>query len=185
MYIHIHIYTYIYIYLNLCIYIYWYIYIYVYIYIYIHTYTHIYICIYIYIYHYIYVYISTFVCIHICIYVRTCNIYISYTYINKNADTDTDTSIDAVCDTGTDIYTELERSQASTQRTTLREVYTGWRRRIGCLKLQVIFCKRATNYRALVRKMTNNDMASYASSPPCTTHIYGNVYVHKARVYAM
>jgi len=30
--------------------------------------------------------------------------------------------------------------------------YTGWRRHIGCLKLQVIFRKRATNYRALLQK---------------------------------
>ena len=29
---------------------------------------------------------------------------------------------------------------------------TGWRRPTGCLKLQVIFRKRATNYRALLRK---------------------------------
>ena len=29
---------------------------------------------------------------------------------------------------------------------------TGWRRPMGCLKLQVIFCKRATNYRALLQK---------------------------------
>jgi len=43
---------------------------------------------------------------------------------------------------------------------------TGWRRLIGCLKLQVIFCKRATNYRALLRKMTYKDKASYESSPP-------------------
>ena len=45
---------------------------------------------------------------------------------------------------------------------------TTWRRLIGCLKLQVIFCKRATNYRALVRKMTYKDKPSYASSPPCS-----------------
>ena len=31
---------------------------------------------------------------------------------------------------------------------------TGWRRPIGCLKLQVIFHKRATIYRALLQKMT-------------------------------
>jgi len=49
---------------------------------------------------------------------------------------------------------------------------TGWRRLVGCLKLQVIFRKRATNYRALVRKMTYEDKASYGSSPPCTS-IYG------------
>jgi len=31
---------------------------------------------------------------------------------------------------------------------------TGWRRPAGCLELQVIFRKRATNYRARLRKMT-------------------------------
>jgi len=35
--------------------------------------------------------------------------------------------------------------------------------------LQFIFRKRATNYRALLRKMTCKDKASYVSSPPCTT----------------
>ena len=44
---------------------------------------------------------------------------------------------------------------------------TGWRRPIGCLKLQIIFRKRATNYRALLRKMTYGDKASCGSSPPC------------------
>ena len=45
---------------------------------------------------------------------------------------------------------------------------TGWRRLIGCLKLQVIFRKRATNYRALLRKMTYEDKASYDFTPPCS-----------------
>jgi len=44
---------------------------------------------------------------------------------------------------------------------------TGWQRPIRCLKLQVIFRKRATHYRALLRKMTYKDKASYGSSPPC------------------
>jgi len=44
----------------------------------------------------------------------------------------------------------------------------GWRRLIRCLKLQVSFRKRATNYRALLRKMTYEDKAPYASTPPCT-----------------
>jgi len=46
-------------------------------------------------------------------------------------------------------------------------VRSGWRRPIGRLKLQVIFRKRASNYRALLRKMTYKVMASYGSSPPC------------------
>jgi len=50
---------------------------------------------------------------------------------------------------------------------TLQFRVTGWRRSIGCLKLQVIFCKRATNYRALLRKMTYKDKVSYDSTPPC------------------
>ena len=40
---------------------------------------------------------------------------------------------------------------------TLWLVRTGWRRPIGCLKLQVLFRKRATHYRALLRKMTCKD----------------------------
>ena len=47
---------------------------------------------------------------------------------------------------------------------------TGLRRPIGCLKLQVTFRKRATNSRALLRKMACKDKASFGSSPPCTTH---------------
>jgi len=46
---------------------------------------------------------------------------------------------------------------------------TGWRRLIGCLKLQLIFRKRAINYRALVQKMICKDKASYGSSSPCTS----------------
>jgi len=46
---------------------------------------------------------------------------------------------------------------------------SGWQRLIGYLKLQVIFSKRATNYRAPFRKMTYKDKASYRSWPPCIT----------------
>ena len=47
---------------------------------------------------------------------------------------------------------------------------TGWRRLIEHLKLQVIFRKRATNYRALLQKMTYEDTAPYDTTPPCTPH---------------
>jgi len=46
---------------------------------------------------------------------------------------------------------------------------TGYRRLIGCLKLRVIFRKRATNIRALLRKMTCKDKASYGFPQPCKT----------------
>jgi len=49
----------------------------------------------------------------------------------------------------------------------LRERGTGWQRCIIYLKLQVSFRKRATNYGALLRKITYKDKASYGSSPPC------------------
>ena len=43
-------------------------------------------------------------------------------------------------------------------------------RPIGCLKLQVIFRKRATNNRALLRRMTCEDKAPYDSTPPCSSN---------------
>ena len=50
---------------------------------------------------------------------------------------------------------------------------TGWRRPIECLKLQVIFRKRATNHGALLHKMTYEDKTFYntfyGSSPPCSS----------------
>jgi len=48
------------------------------------------------------------------------------------------------------------------------KISTGWRRPKGCLRLQVSFRKRATNYWALLQEMTCKDKASYASSPPST-----------------
>jgi len=45
---------------------------------------------------------------------------------------------------------------------------TGWRRLIGSPKLQIIFHKRATKYKSLLRKITYKDKGSYESSPPCS-----------------
>jgi len=44
---------------------------------------------------------------------------------------------------------------------------TGWRRLIGSRKVQIIFHKRATKYRSLLRWMTCKDKGSYETSPPC------------------
>ena len=56
-----------------------------------------------------------------------------------------------------------------TDRWTERQIHplshTGWRRLIGSPKLQVIFRKRATNYRALLWKVTYEDKGYYESSP--------------------
>ena len=51
---------------------------------------------------------------------------------------------------------------------------TGWRECIGCLKLQVCFRKRATNFRGLDPKMTYKDKASYVVTPPCSTRERSN-----------
>ena len=52
---------------------------------------------------------------------------------------------------------------------------TGRQKFIGCPKSQVIFRERATNYRALLRKMTYKDKASYGSSPPCIHEVPQNM----------
>jgi len=64
---------------------------------------------------------------------------------------------------------------------------TGWRRRIGCLKLQDIFHQRATIYRFLLHKVTFEDKASYDSTPPCRltcTYIYIHIHLYKSALHA-
>ena len=56
-------------------------------------------------------------------------------------------------------------------------VYTGWQRLIGSPKLQIIFHKRATKYRSLLRKMTHKDKTSYESSPPCIHRSHKCLYL--------
>jgi len=55
---------------------------------------------------------------------------------------------------------------------------TGWRRPKGCLELQVIFRKRATNYKARLQKMNCKNMASYGTLPPCTIYVSVCVFVY-------
>jgi len=60
------------------------------------------------------------------------------------------------------------KSHQITDASLIVQCHTGWRRSIGCLKLQVSFPSRPTNYRALLWRMTYKDKASYGSSPLCT-----------------
>ena len=69
--------------------------------------------------------------------------------------------------THTDTYTHVCVCSINKTHTHICVCSTGWRRPTGCLNLQVIFRKRATNYRALLREMTYKDKASYGFSPPC------------------
>jgi len=45
---------------------------------------------------------------------------------------------------------------------------TGWQKLTGTPTMQIIFHKRATKYRSILRKMTYKDKVSYESLPPCT-----------------
>jgi len=46
-------------------------------------------------------------------------------------------------------------------------LYTGWRRCIACLSCRSLSAKTATDFWALLRKMTYKHKASYDSTPPC------------------
>ena len=63
---------------------------------------------------------------------------------------------------------ELKEPSQSRELNESWHTHTEWRRPIGCLKLQVIFRKRATHDRALSQKMACKDKASYGSTPPCS-----------------
>ena len=66
---------------------------------------------------------------------------------------------------------------------------TGWQGLIGCLKLQVVFRKRATNYRALLRNMTWRDKASCDSTPTqydwVMSHIRRAGWLHAMHLYTI
>jgi len=156
-----------------------------------HTQQSIYVCVHIYIYTciYIHVYTRIYIYMYICIYIYThLEMYINI-YCHVHSHTLTHTS----CLWG---LINVTRSNSSKKNnmcvctyiymhiyvyTYTQEhiyVYTGWRRLIGSPKLQIIFHKRATKYRSLLRKMTYEDKASYESSPPC---VY--IYIHTLNVY--
>jgi len=85
------------------------------------------------------------------------------------------------CVRGTE--TKLKNTDARSQT---HNIHTGWRRLIGSPKLQVIFHRRATKYRSLLRKMTYKDKGSYESSPSVyrctlanTQHTYAYTYTCK------
>jgi len=54
--------------------------------------------------------------------------------------------------------------EANPQSDTELSAASGWRRPMGCLKLKVIFRKRATNYRALLRRNPPDDTKLHAAT---------------------
>ena len=139
-------------------------------YVYTHTYIHTYICVCLYVYIYIY--------IHIYIYTTLVEMQIPCE-MRKHSQRYTMEEYGALSKEYRALLIEcrallIVEMQIRPGRKT-RHLCTGWRRPIWCLELQVIFWKRVTNYRALLRKMTFEDKASYGSSPPC---MYMCIYVH-------
>jgi len=139
-----------YTYIHVCMYIYIYIYICVYVYIYIYMYIYIHVCIYLYIYIYIYIHWYTYICIyntrlHIHVFIHT-GIYVSHAQRPTS-------------------YMHDRRMRHAT--------HTGWRGYVRCLKLQDSVRKRATNDRALLRKIIWKDKAPYhmrLRHPVCMKH---------------
>ena len=70
--------------------------------------------------------------------------------------------------------------------TTIYSLTAGWQRCIGYLKLQVSFRKKATKYRALLRKMASKNKAFYGSLPPCTvrlvSYVWKETYKYEKRI---
>ena len=84
--------------------------------------------------------------------------------------------IDLICPQNRSI---LSSKQISFEDISSNLLYRG-RRPIGCPISCITFCKLATNYRALLRKMTYKDKASYESVPPCNSHRF--VYMLETRL---
>jgi len=120
------------------------------IYIYINVNTYIYICIYIYMPHVWTSHLSSTLSssrIHLHTHTHT---YI-YTYAHTHTYQYEYISIISACNSiySTSTFSSLRiRQRRAKRRIDIHKYDTGWRRPIGCLKLQVIFHKRATNYRA-------------------------------------
>jgi len=82
------------------------------------------------------------------------------------------------------VYSNSYNFYVWTHKIYTTKIYTGWRRLIGSPKLQIIFHKRATKYRAVLREMTYKDKGSYESSPPCT-HITWYIRIHTISMYEL
>jgi len=80
---------------------------------------------------------------------------------------------DTASDTASDDYQKTTSDAAFSQfeSSVQLQVLQGGGDTWDALSCRSFFCKRATNYRALLRKITTEDRASYDSTPPCTgTH---------------
>jgi len=143
-----------------------------------HTYSFLYIYMYIYvcIYSYIYIYSPVYICIHTCIYIFV------YIYIHTCSDISVCTSIHARMYNDACTHTSQHRhAHGHTQKLPLllsllmascvsSPPCTGWGTCIVYFTLQVSVRKIGRNYKALPRKMSCADEATYTSCPTCTLY---------------
>jgi len=160
-------------------------------YLHISTYTHIYL----HISTYIYMYVHISICIYIYLHTST----YTYIYIQRPADIFNTERVCVYLHISICIYIYLHISTyiyiylpISTFRDLYPYIYigrsldvgTGWRRLIGSPKLQIIFHKKATKYRSLLRNMTYQDKGSYESSPPCISiYLYLHLEIYSRFLY--
>jgi len=63
---------------------------------------------------------------------------------------------------------KITRQEQPVSKCVTYNLSAGWQRCTGCRNLQVASCKRANNYRALLRRETYKDKLYYASLPLCS-----------------
>jgi len=112
-------------------------------------------------------YIYTHLYTHIYIHIYTCTCIHKYIYIYVYASIHVPASMISLSTSTRGRPSSSANFQTKHSQKVSILVISGWRRPIGCLKLQVIFRKRAINDRALWREMIYKDKAFYGSSPPC------------------
>ena len=144
-------------------------------------------------------------CMHIWIYTPTIHTHTytqTHTQRERQTDRQTERQTDRQTDKQTDTQTHRQTDRQTEdvdictnslhtvcaridrwQKTTYQYIDTGWRRLIRSPKLQIIFHKRATKNRSLLREMTYKDKGSYESLPPCSsTSTRTNAYIAKRKI---
>jgi len=134
-------------------------------------------------------------CVHLCwarVHARTNTwngVHAQHNNIQTHAHAHANTQSLSLTRTHTSVFTAHQCKKKKSHTSTHPHTHYDTRRCIGFFKLQVIFRKRATNCRALLRKITYEDKASYGFAPPCTWEsvsgcVFMDIYI-LLRVYTL
>ena len=99
-----------------------------------------------------------------CTYIRSTS---HHTATHCNTLQHTATHCNSTSDLPPDLYICIRQCKSTGLKPVERTVWSGTTTK-AYIPLQIIFHKRATKYRSLLRKMTYTEKGSYESSPPCT-----------------